>query len=57
MKPSGVSVIYRKENLLVSIYDSIGGAPAGRVAVDDFYTRVLLTRNSRRSSLMPTGST
>ena len=28
-------------NLLVSIYDSIGGGPAVRAAVDDFYARVL----------------
>jgi hemoglobin len=28
-------------NLFVSIYDSIGGGPAVRVAVDDFYARVL----------------
>jgi hemoglobin len=29
----------------VSIYDSIGGAPAVHVAVDDFYTRVLADPN------------
>jgi len=26
-------------NQLMSIYDSIGGAPAARAAVDDFYAR------------------
>jgi hemoglobin len=36
-----LAVRQRKGDLLVSIYDSIGGGPAVHAAVDDFYARVL----------------